>query len=470
MTIQLPFLYDYVMPNFILPNATPTEQTIINYMYTQHSNDLRNESFFDQHIEKENSPMKAVFGDSIGEWPNSMGMGGSYLKMPCYKTCVQINEASVYFGKKNGIEKYIYPIKVTLHFGKFTGTDHTGGKSSGEYFWKHISAETLYDLRDRRAIVFLEWANENAVWREQYEDLHRNIALSGIPKEQIILTVNSFNAKEIYESWFPHEERQLEVHNLPFLLSNISYHYYSNQQTIVSEETFNNSRTVLRKNHFLYKIRRNKDYRIALLQKLASDGLLERGDWSCLSKIPLASGLQMTSQFNLGLNNDAVVELHAKLPHVLQNEPETTFHNTHGWGDKNSNANANAYLYIASETFITGEYKSLTEKVFKPLINYQPFVFVAWKGALNELRKLGFKTFSPMIDENYDDEPDPIRRLQLVYGEINRICSMDKAQIHAWYWTMEDIYKHNRAHLMNMFDNEPHTIALIKYLSDRIAQ
>jgi hypothetical protein len=31
----------------------------------------------------------------------------------------------------------------------------------------------------------------------------------------------------------------------------------------------------------------------------------------------------------------------------------------------------------------------------------------------------------------------------MIYGEIKRLCSMSKEEIHNWYWSMEEILIHN---------------------------
>ena len=43
----LPFFYDYVFPNTILPNGLSLEMGIVNYINTKYTNRLTNESFFD---------------------------------------------------------------------------------------------------------------------------------------------------------------------------------------------------------------------------------------------------------------------------------------------------------------------------------------------------------------------------------------------------------------------------------------
>ena len=53
----------------------------------------------------------------------------------------------------------------------------------------------------------------------------------------------------------------------------------------------------------------------------------------------------------------------------------------------------------------------VTEKTVKPIRAGIPFVVVGSVNFLRTLRKLGFKTFAPWIDESYDAEPDEHKRI-----------------------------------------------------------
>ena len=469
---KLPFFYDYVFPNFILPNALPSEMGIVNYLHTLYSNRLSSETFFEENLDRSDNFLKQMFGPHMGDWPSSVRMGGSYLMSPCFRSRVEIYENSVYFGKRtlhaDKFRRYIYPIKVTLHFGRFTGVDRIGSKLNGEYFWKNISADVLQDLRERKAIVFLDWSNENFIERGQFQDFHQGLKSSGIPKEQIILSINSFNATEVYESWFSPEERCLEVRNLPFLISNISHFYYTNPNIRLSEEQWLKTKETLRKNYFVYPIRRGRDHRLAVLHKLWNDDLLSKADWSCLDFKDPHHGYAVSVNFGFNLDIQKSQELYKHLPHSLQDEEGSNYHTVHGWNDQHSKYGENSYFYLASETYFHGQYKSLTEKVFKPIANFQPFIFMAYQGALAELRNLGFKTFSPFIDESYDNEPDAGKRMQMITAEVARLCAMSKEEIHNWYWGMEEILRHNQRFFLELWKDESHSREFINYLYRRV--
>mgnify|MGYP000580535428 CR=1 FL=1 len=78
------------------------------------------------------------------------------------------------------------------------------------------------------------------------------------------------------------------------------------------------------------------------------------------------------------------------------------------------------YVNLVTETFF-GRNVFLSEKIFKPLSNLQPFIVLGDYGTIAELKRLGFKTFEPFIDESYDLEINPKTRIQKIETEIEKL-------------------------------------------------
>ena len=75
----------------------------------------------------------------------------------------------------------------------------------------------------------------------------------------------------------------------------------------------------------------------------------------------------------------------------------------------------------------------LTEKTLRPLACGHPFMVLNGPGALETIRSYGFKTFQPYINESYDSEKDPMKRMNMVLAEMRRINnSSEKYQ--KWIW------------------------------------
>jgi|TARA_Y100000034_G_scaffold47493_1_gene58487 hypothetical protein len=97
----------------------------------------------------------------------------------------------------------------------------------------------------------------------------------------------------------------------------------------------------------------------------------------------------------------------------------------------------------------------MSEKIYKPITNFHPFLYLSNMGTLEILKELGFKTFHPFIDESYDREPDKLKRFNMVMSELNRLCEMELSELHELYWSMSDILIYNQ----RIYYNEVFSIA-----------
>ena len=70
---------------------------------------------------------------------------------------------------------------------------------------------------------------------------------------------NSFNAKELYEGWFPINERRYNVLNVPFCLEHSSHYYMDilnrGEDKVLTLSKFLETKNTIRDNHFLMKIK-----------------------------------------------------------------------------------------------------------------------------------------------------------------------------------------------------------------------
>ena len=70
----------------------------------------------------------------------------------------------------------------------------------------------------------------------------------------------------------------------------------------------------------------------------------------------------------------------------------------------------------------------ISEKTYKSIAVGKPFVLFGQTGALRCLRSLGYKTFSPWIDESYDDIADDQQRFLKICDIVEKILSLDHQQ------------------------------------------
>ena len=96
----------------------------------------------------------------------------------------------------------------------------------------------------------------------------------------------------------------------------------------------------------------------------------------------------------------------------------------------------------------------ITEKVWKPIISFQPFILISSKNNLKKLREWGFKTFDGWIDESYDELETYEERKKVINKEILRLCNMSRKELEKWYWSMEDILVHNFDNFSKFINSE----------------
>lgn len=87
----------------------------------------------------------------------------------------------------------------------------------------------------------------------------------------------------------------------------------------------------------------------------------------------------------------------------------------YSWEDINQSA-----IQVVAET-VFDDRIHLTEKTLRPIACGQPFILVAGPGSLKYLKSYGYKTFSPWINEDYDNEVGSTKRLQMIVAEMKRI-------------------------------------------------
>jgi hypothetical protein len=124
----------------------------------------------------------------------------------------------------------------------------------------------------------------------------------------------------------------------------------------------------------------------------------------------------------------------------------------HSFNLNNNNKDlfAESYINIVSETsfeFGGGKFPFISEKTFHhPIINLQPFIVMGNPYTLKTLRDLGFKTFSPLINESYDECTDFRNRFKLINAEISRLSALSLSEIHDIYYQLTDVLIHNQNH------------------------
>jgi len=105
-----------------------------------------------------------------------------------------------------------------------------------------------------------------------------------------------------------------------------------------------------------------------------------------------------------------------------------------------------AYIMLIFETNIVRHgCQQISEKTYRPLLAGMPFILWSYQGGiLSHLHRLGFKTFTPFIKEDYDDKNKSyLERYKLLIRELDRICSLNTRELEQLYKNCYPIIEHN---------------------------
>ena len=109
----------------------------------------------------------------------------------------------------------------------------------------------------------------------------------------------------------------------------------------------------------------------------------------------------------------------------------------------------NALFSLVGETSMDIPY--VTEKTYRCFFFKQPFIAYGAKRQNKEILKYGFKIFDNIIDYSFDDEPDNLKRFELLVNELKKFKNKDYNEI---YNQIEPILEHNRNRVYELLLND----------------
>ena len=92
----------------------------------------------------------------------------------------------------------------------------------------------------------------------------------------------------------------------------------------------------------------------------------------------------------------------------------------------------------------------ISEKLYKPIAHRHPFIVAGLNGTLKYLRDVGYKTFHPIINEDYDLIVDDEERLQAIEKEVLRLATLDDDTWLQLQEQLKPIIDHNYNHILKI--------------------
>jgi len=109
---------------------------------------------------------------------------------------------------------------------------------------------------------------------------------------------------------------------------------------------------------------------------------------------------------------------------------------------------------VSLETWQDEDVEFYTEKTIKPMMMGMPVLIWGASGINKNLKKYGFKTYESWFDLSFDDEPDTIKRKDLLLQEVRRVCNMldnmSRAERLQWSQKNKSVLRYNQQILPNV--------------------
>jgi hypothetical protein len=122
----------------------------------------------------------------------------------------------------------------------------------------------------------------------------------------------------------------------------------------------------------------------------------------------------------------------------------------------------NSCINLVTETSFDLNELFISEKILKPILNYQPFIVFGPVNYLKKLKSYGFKTFSDFWDESYDDIVNHEDRIESLISLVHELNSKTIQELNELYQKTKEICIYNR----NLFYNIDKMDSIGKYLKE----
>jgi hypothetical protein len=313
-----------------------------------------------------------------------------------------------------------------------------------------VSPRIIEAVRKKLGYFMVTTPMESFLDYQMLDAIHRYFKIKNIPLSQIIYLTNCPNCKDVYDKYCK-ERNVTDTINCEYIgiymldmvnasqspvLVNHPYVVGPRPKTFLK---FNRRYRMQRTWFFLEVFKRN------LLDEfhISFDKVSPEGDRTFFTEAS-----DINRQYGIELSDDDIRRLESKLPLTLDTTDFSVFPM-----EKNLTDTMRFYdeslVHIIAETNFVEDIMHLTEKTMKPIMYKQPFIFVGPQYALRCLREMGFKTFSSVWDESYDEIESHSDRMMRILDLVEKIARMSSEEKIELSRKVADIVEYNFEQLKN---------------------
>jgi hypothetical protein len=298
-----------------------------------------------------------------------------------------------------------------------------------------VSDKVLEGVRDNKGIILLyvPYEGYDPLHYKIFDNIHKELKDKKIPFENFCYVTGNQIADKQYEQWS--DENDIE--------DKFQIICYNDEEFYPFWENRINDIEFKPEKYFLCYNRRPHIHRIILASLLEKNNLIDKGlmsfpDESFVEGFP--DKYEMLYKLDNIISNvediEDVLKYYKKFKKRLPLLVDTETLDENLWFRFDVTSYKKTFFSVVVETLYNGDSIFIDEKVWKVIDAMHPFVFVGNHHGLKKLKELGYRTFHPYINEEYDNTKDPIQRMKAIVKEIKRLTDLS---FDDWYRLMEDL-------------------------------
>jgi hypothetical protein len=350
-------------------------------------------------------------------------------------------DAEIDFSESNlnhSFDRYVYA--TSTYNGPHTWAGWPGNAQGFRSLFDYIPQMVLQDLRQGRAVLLIDQLMEGYSDDRLYVFFHAELQRLALPTRCLIYASGNAREAQRYAAW--HAQQDLTDPIVMLSLPHLEFvtRGFFSQQPQLSWRDYAHHATEHARSPLLYNCqnRANRYHRNVMFMHLWHSDLLDQGLISC-EKLDWAWRL-----VNDGWQYQQVDAAKAHLPRII----DFTDFNTNPAMEVTRWIYQNSRISVITETLGDDEPDQLfvTEKPFKSIYALHPFMVLAQRGHLAQLRDWGYATFADFWDESYDQLSSIHKRAAAITANL---CALrDHTDLWALHADLRPVLEHNRSNFL----------------------
>jgi len=305
--------------------------------------------------------------------------------------------------------------------------------------------------------IYIEYTWEGVFDVKYFHQLYFYLRKNNIRPDKVIFCTNTQNINELHVNFlldFPKKQTIKFTHFNQCMLGKIpdTIDHSNGKNTVVTEDFL--LKNPVRPKKALILNRRLRIHRLLLMSLLSYDNLINQTLSSFDMNMTIddfenvrAVLLRIRDKNQIELSDIDVENIAIGFEKLKKEKKRTLDYDdleeVIGLGYETKEIYEQTYFSVVTETLFVDKERFVSEKTFKPILHFHPFIILGSAYTLKYLQSYGFKTFNKWWDESYDSMENNTERFFAVYKILIDLLKKSDKELQLMLSEMTEILKHN---------------------------